>query len=203
MIAGGSSPSPIPPGARIMNELNPYAAPLTDLATPRAPNEVGVWRDGTMLVMSKDAELPDRCLKCNAPAGGWKLKRKLTWHPQGYYLLVLFNLIIYAIVAMIVRKTAKVRRRQIALAWVLCLLGPVVLIAGGASETELKSAVGQDAANIVIVSLIVGGLLILLTGLIFAVLASKVATPLKIDKRFVWLKKVSPELLAGLPSWST
>ncbi|HEY6332978.1 MAG TPA: hypothetical protein VI756_26875 [Blastocatellia bacterium] len=35
----------------------------------------GVWRDGALLVIHKNALLPDRCLKCNAPTGGQSITR--------------------------------------------------------------------------------------------------------------------------------
>jgi hypothetical protein len=38
------------------------------------------WRDGELLVARKGAVLPDRCLKCNAPAEGYQFHRKLYWH---------------------------------------------------------------------------------------------------------------------------
>ncbi len=54
-----------------MAEFNPHAAPETEISLgPRAPDDVGAWRDGPLLVMIKGAELPDRCLKCNQPADG-------------------------------------------------------------------------------------------------------------------------------------
>jgi hypothetical protein len=195
-----------------MSDFNPYAAPVTDLSTPRSPDEVGVWRDGDLLIMSKDGELPDRCLKCNAPAEGWRLRRNLSWHPQGYYLIILFNLIIYVIVALIVRKTAKVqvplcpehrrrRRRFIALAWLGCLLGPAVIVVGAIAGDSLRGSVSSDVADSVTVGVILAGLGLFIAGLVLAVIVSNTVSIAKIDKRYVWMKKVSPALLAGLPDW--
>ena len=64
--------------------------PLMRLRARRAVVSVtaqadGVWRDGKIIVMSHDASFPDRCVKCNQPAAGYRLKRKLTWHPSGWY----------------------------------------------------------------------------------------------------------------------
>jgi hypothetical protein len=61
----------------------------------------GVWREGSTLVMSKDALLPDRCVKCNAFTTG-RLKRKLSWHPPAYYLLLIVAWLVYLIVSMII-----------------------------------------------------------------------------------------------------
>src|SRR4051794_37594891 len=92
-----------------MREFNPYAPPEAEVVhAPSGRDEGGVWRDGLLLVMSKDGELPDRCLKCNLPAHGWRLKRNLSWHPQGWYLLILLHVLVYVIAALIVRKKATI-----------------------------------------------------------------------------------------------
>lgn len=93
-----------------MAEFNPYEAPAAEIAKEEhhLKEPGGAWRDGKLLVMRPEANLPDRCIRCNAPAGGFRFKRNLSWHPPGWYLLLFFNLIIYVIVALIVRKRAKV-----------------------------------------------------------------------------------------------
>ena len=48
------------------------------------PNS-GVWRDRSTLVMSKDSQLPDRCVKCNAFTVG-RLRRKFAWHHPAIYI---------------------------------------------------------------------------------------------------------------------
>src|SRR5438045_334031 len=47
---------------------------------PPPPMSNGIWRDGKTLVMMKEAFLPDRCVKCNGPANGYRLRRRLSWH---------------------------------------------------------------------------------------------------------------------------
>lgn len=187
-------------------DFNPYAPPAAQLlpAGPRFLNEDGLWREGNLLVMQKGAELPDRCLRCNAPAPGKRLKRTLSWHPGGWYLLVLFNLIIYLVVALCVRHTAKVaapfcemhrakRRRAIAAGWIGSLGGIALAIFGG------QAFGGSDSALGICIML---GLVVFLVSLIGGVIASQYLVPKRIDKHFVWLKKVSPEFLAPLPEWA-
>ena len=79
-----------------MSDFNPYAPPQAEIVDRNLIlGEKGdLWRDGKLLLIRKGAELPDRCLKCNEPAEGYRLKRTLSWHPPGWYLLVLLNLII-------------------------------------------------------------------------------------------------------------
>jgi hypothetical protein len=80
------------------------------------------------------AILPPQCIKCGAPADGKPVEKIIYWHSPVLYLLILAGLLIYAIVAMVVRKGIKVRmplcarhaqRRSTAvtLAWVLPLAG--------------------------------------------------------------------------------
>jgi hypothetical protein len=57
----------------------PQCKPLV-IAKIRRGEPVGsAFRDGKRLVARKDAVLPDRCVKCNAPAEGFRVKMKL--HP--------------------------------------------------------------------------------------------------------------------------
>jgi hypothetical protein len=184
-----------------MDEFNPYAPPKAEvILDPFALAESGVWRDGPLLVMTKDAELPDRCLKCNLPTGGWKLRRKLSWHPYYWYFLILFHIIIYIIVALIVRQKATVmiplceahrrrRSRAIAVGWLLGLGGIAAFVLGASFQDYAPAG-------------ILGGLLLILTGLIFGIAGSQVAVPKKIDERFVWIKKVHPAFLAELPVYT-
>jgi Zn-finger in Ran binding protein and others len=100
------------------SDLKPPAAPVGIVLEdgyvmpppPGPPPELtgGIWREGSTLVMSKDASLPDHCVKCDAPANGYRLKRNLTWHHPALYLLLLMAWLIYLIVSMIVRKRATV-----------------------------------------------------------------------------------------------
>lgn len=181
-----------------MSDFNPYAAPKADLNAPQlASDGVEIWRDDTILMMTKGAVLPDRCLKCNAPAEGYRLRRKLTWHPWGYYLIVPFNLFLYALVALLVRYTAKSelplcpihrRRRRWAIitGWLLALLGLATLL-GGAFDN--KDAIYYAWVGIALIAV----------GVTYGTLRSGVPYAKKINKKFVWLKRVSLEFLAELP----
>lgn len=127
-----------------MADINPYAAPQHEVVVSPLPVETsgGVWRDGKLLVMHKQAVLPDRCVKCNQPAGGRRRKRSLSWHHPGYFLLVLASVLVYVIMALVVRQTAKIeigmceihRRKRwqaIATSWLLVLIGILAIFGGG------------------------------------------------------------------------
>lgn len=155
-----------------------------------------IWRNNSVLVMTKEAALPDRCIKCNAPAGE-QIKRKLTWHHPALYLLILVSILVYAIVAMVVRKTAIVtlglceqhssaRRQNI---WITCLLvflSVVSFVLAGVLEEGL---------------LAFGGAVFLLVGAVYGGVTLRIVAPTKIDNYFVWLKGVNRNYLQQFPEW--
>ena len=158
----------------------------------------GVWRDKSTLVMSKDAALPDRCVKCNAPTNGLRLKRTLYWHNPIFYVLIFLGILIYFIVALFVRKTATVhvplcethlarRRTSLIIGWLLILLGLGGFIVAIASNSAAPALLG---------------VLSLLVGFVFAIAAARTVLPTKIDDRFVWLKGINKDYLDQLPQWA-
>lgn len=187
-----------------MAAFNPYSAPEADSdeATPAVTtgSGEGLWRDGQRLVMRKMALLPDVCVVCNAPAGGFMLRRKLYWHSPVWYLTFFLNLVIYLIVALIVRKRVDVRvglcpvhrarrRNCIAIVWTLCLAALLLPFLAGALDSD-SSALAFLAA----------GMVILTAGLV-GVFGASVVRAKRIDDQFAWLAGVSPAFLATLPDW--
>lgn len=155
-----------------------------------------IWRDNSVLVMTKEALLPNRCIKCNAPAGE-QLKRKLTWHHPALYLLILVSVLIYAVVALVVRKTAIVtvglceehssaRRQNI---WITCLL---VFLSVASFALAMLMEEGLLAA---------GGSAFLLAAAIYGGVTLRIVAPTKIDNYFVWMKGVNQNYLQQFPEW--
>lgn len=162
-----------------------------------APGGAAMWRDNNKLVVGKDAQLPDRCVKCNAPAHGNRLVKKMYWHPQVWYLLICIGVLFYIIAALIVRKQATVtlglcethfkkRKTAIIVTWSLVALSIVLFIVG------ISADVGALAG--------IGGLL-LLAAMIYGAVTIPTVAPARIDDRFVWLRGVSKEFVAGLPEY--
>jgi hypothetical protein len=87
-----------------MADYNIYAAPKAQVGDN---NGSKCTRLGDLVVVPVGSDLPARCIMCNAPAKTPIKKSNLQWHTPWLYLLLLFNLLVYAIVAMIVRKTMK------------------------------------------------------------------------------------------------
>lgn len=187
-----------------MSDFNPYAAPDAEAPPSRSPDDgpqdADLWRDGGVLVATKGAAFPARCVACDAPATGRPLRRKLSWHAPWWYLLVLMSPLVYIVVALIVRHTAtfdvgicdrhRFRRRMwIAVAWSLVPLAialPFVLSGFG--------DVGAVAAAVLL------PLLLIVAGLI-GIYGARVIHPERIDARFARIRGACPGFLDGLPEW--
>lgn len=158
----------------------------------------GYWRTNNQLVTSSETPLPDRCVRCNAPANGFRLKRKFNWHPPAYFLLLFLNLLIYAIVAMSVRKTAtlhiglcethRARRKQgIIVGWTGALAGIGLIIGAVSAGSGIMGLAGAA---------------LLLGAMIYGAVTGAGVNPAKITKDYIWLKGVNREYLADLPEWT-
>lgn|SRR5574341_2405187 len=157
-----------------------------------APPAAGIWRDGATLVMDKNASLPDRCVKCNAPANGLRVRKKLSWHHPFLYLLIFGAALVYVILAMALSKRAIVefgicqnhkRRRRILLniGFGLLAIGLMLPFVG----------FGYDYPEIGVL-----GILLFLVAVFWLVIAARVVSLKKIDDRYVWLTGVNRDFLA-------
>jgi hypothetical protein len=155
-----------------------------------------IWRDNSILVMTKDALLPGRCVKCNAYTEE-RLRRKLSWHHPALFLLILFSILVFAIVAMVVRKTATVdvgfcpehraaRKKHTVITWALGLMSIACLG---------LAALFEDA------TFVLGAIAFLFATAIYGIITLRVVVPTKIDDQFVWLKGVNAEYLQEFPDW--
>ncbi len=162
-------------------------------------NLTGVWREKMQLVMRKDAQLPNRCVKSNHPAET-HLQCHLSWLPAWTLMTNALTPITYIIVALIFKKTASVeigltnkwaaKRRT---ATVVCWLGGVIGIGcmlGG-------SALPKDAEALTLV----GGLTILGGSVIYGICNTNMVTAVKMTDDHIWLKGVCEDYLDELPVW--
>lgn len=189
-----------------MSQFNPYDAPSAALPRGKFLGDQGMWREGKVLLMTKEAGFPDRCVKCNAPAEGSRLKRHLSWHPQLLYVMIVFpGLLFYIIVAMIVRKTATIhvpicrrhranRKRDIAIGWLGSLGGIALTIGAFAGDSVMP---GEAVAGLAIT-----GVAVLLGSMIYGALRARVIVPKRIDKNLIWLDGVCLDFLHALPDTS-
>lgn len=166
----------------------------------------GLWRDDKVLVVGlnestvhrRQATLPDQCVQCNGPAHGYRLRRKLSWHPSGYYFLILLNLLIYAIIATIVSKKAKIdiglcpehrhkRRNGMLVAWALFAASIISFVVAGFTKSGEVIALGA---------------LCLLASPIYGTMKCRIVSRKKIDAQHAWITGVCPEYLNSLPKWN-
>lgn len=177
-------------------DVNPYAAPQVAPPARPLPIDGGLWREGSILVAVKGTLFPDRCVKCNAPAEGYRLKRFLYWHHPAYYLVILVcNILIYIIVAQIVRQTAtfyiglckqhrRTRRNAIMTGWLMILLGVCLFIVAISRENGWLAFAALAPT---------------LHGIFYGILGSQMIRAKRIDKTYAWIAGTSPEFLATLP----
>src|SRR5437899_10396300 len=103
------------------------------------PNAPQIVRSGSHLCIvlppqGQEVYLTPLCEKCGQPATDKPVVKTFSWHHPALYLLIFFGVLVYVIVALIVRKTIRVgvpmcaqhkqrRCMWITLAWVLPLNG--------------------------------------------------------------------------------
>jgi hypothetical protein len=161
------------------------------------PPSGGIWRDKSTLIMEKEALLPDRCVKCNAPANGMRLKRKFSWHHPILYLIICGAALIYLIVALVVSKRATIylglcaehfqrRRKLMMIGFALMLASVLGLVVGIAYEYPV---------------LMVLAVVAFLVSVVWLIVAARVVTVKKIDDRLVWLNGVNSNYLSQLAPW--
>jgi hypothetical protein len=163
--------------------------------------ESGIWRDGNQLVMSQDAELPYVCIKTNRPADVW-LPRTVSWYPKWTLVLLPLGLIVWLIVAGVLRRQATIRvglcesRRAgrvwtIVLAWGGVVLSLGLLILGAILEKRQPEAVWLIPVGIVLFfgSAIVGATL------------PTIVSAAYLTEDHIWLKGVHPDYLARFPEF--
>lgn len=104
-----------------------------------SPQATPIVRSGANLFMAlplpgQIVYLPPACVKCGAPATSKPVVKTFYWHHPALYLTILAGLLIYVIIAMIVRKSVRVavplcaehvqkRSLWVHLSWVLPVVG--------------------------------------------------------------------------------
>lgn len=161
------------------------------------PSSDSLWRAGRRVVARTETVFPDRCVKCNESAGGFRLKRTLYWAHPAIYLLILCNLLILFIVYLIIRKKAIVHiglcerhraRRKLGLiiGWSSVALGITMIVVGAIFEYGWCAGTGA---------------LILIAGGITGGVMARTVAPAKVDKEFVWITGVNRDFVENLPEW--
>jgi hypothetical protein len=213
---GGRIPIGDAPGVGPTKPIIGYATP-EHLAEPAGP-EGNCWTDGKHLVILAETRTPDRCVRCNAPAGGYLKRTKFseqvgsttsTRSGGGIFgAIMMLITVIVLIVEMATRKSAFVhlaycpRHRRtskaVPIGVVMMVLGLGVMVCGivrvsGPYPTATPS---EQAINIAM--LIVGGIGCVVGVVMVAMLRNGVDC-VRLEGNRVYLKRVCREFLDGLP----
>lgn len=177
-----------------MDSINPYALPQSSLRHQPAASE-SMWRDGKVLVLRTGSQFPDRCIKCNHPTVAPTRRYKLAWHPPSWYLLILLNILIYAIVGAAVSKRTVVHvglckdhQRRVLIGRIIGWGGLGIMGLLLALAAILESAVPVGICG-----------LLFLPWALAAIIVNRLVTPVRIDKDFTKLKGCGEDFLDSLP----
>lgn len=166
------------------------------------PISTPIARDGKKLIViaampGQIIPLPPPCVKCGAPANGKPVTKTFYWHHPALYLVALAGLLIYAIIATIVRKSirltvplcashAQKRSMAVILSWVIPLIG--------VADAFILPNLGMDGGVVVLITIAC-----LLTGLIIWAVVSYPIRPRYIDQRCGVFTGVCEEYLQQFP----
>jgi hypothetical protein len=212
-----------------VDDWNPYAAP-PDPAEDEPGDEIdpnrseGLWRKGKLLVLRRDAVLPDWCMRTGGPAGGRRRILRLRWMPGWLQVgsiilsIALLTTILYlgshemttmiVVVLVLVASTASrslIRRAEVEI---------------GCCQAAQSRDYAFAAVRFVVLLAVVGGyfaavywfghrprgyfLVIFLTSWALLRALRLLVRPLtvaRIDDDHVHLRNVHPDYLARLPEW--
>lgn len=154
------------------------------------------WNAGGLLVAANDAELPQRCLWCNAATNSAPCRRRFAWHPAHLYGHLAGGLS-YLVFALPKRKRATIwfheceehrwrRRTRLAICIGMIPVGVSLFVAA----INLNSAwLGFPGWGIMI------------GAMVFILFQLRRLRAKRIDDNYVWLKGAGSAFLMSLPSW--
>jgi hypothetical protein len=151
----------------------------------------GYWRDGKRIVMDRNAVLPDRCIKCDEPANGYRRAAQLSYVPTGTELM-------FGAIAYISAKRASIEfglceRHRRSRAINIALVSTAVLLASIYVFTQVRTT------ELVLPLLATVGLIGSVIGLVYAAVGTRVVRATKLTDTHIWLKGAGEAFLASLP----
>ncbi len=151
----------------------------------------GYWRDGKRVVLDRNAVLPDRCIKCNEPANGYRRMVKLSYVPTSRELMFGAWAYLSAKRAQIEIGLCERHRRSravtVALSSLAAILASIIVF------TQVR------ATDVTLPLLATAGLIGGVVGLIYAAVAGRLVRAAKITDTHLWLKGAGEPFLASLP----
>ena len=193
-----------------MIDDNPYSAPAVipsanEQLLPQGDNG-GIWSDGDLLVVHKHARLPRICVKTRQAAGD-VIHRKFYWHSRLYYLLIFIHILVYALVAFLLRKkheldiplsmeSAARRRSKILKCWSFGILGFVLLLVGIFGAASSRQG---DPMLWVFLALLLAGVVMSLASALIGSYAAMILVPKKMTDHATWFKGADPAFVRSFP----
>ena len=138
-----------------------------------------LWRKGHLLIFHSETEFPDRCIRCNAPANGYRLKAQLYWAPSWRIVLSHTRAVIHVGLC---KRHRSLRQGGVIAALLVILAGIVVMAVGGRFAP--------------------GGLLLIFVGLVATSGVTSMLKAQRIADGVIWLRGAGKAFLAELPEWT-
>jgi hypothetical protein len=152
-----------------MTEWVPVSQVIGNIPVPVSavrPAELGLWRDGKKLVVTRGAMLPPYCVKCGQPADGAPWEKTFAWcNPllALWLILGLFGIIIYIIVYYRARKQMaltvplckghrQARRTRLWVGSLLLIASPLLMVIGIIIDKDWLTGFGFFSFLIIAIS---------------------------------------------------
>ena len=152
----------------------------------------GYWRDGKRIVMDRNAVLPDRCIKCNEPANGFRRSENLTYVPTSQQLML-------GVWSYVDAKRAPVEiglceRHRASRPWTAALVSAAAVAFSILEVTQLRPS--NVMLPILAAIAFIGGCI----GLIYAFYPRGLVRATDMTASHLWLKGAGERFLASLPT---
>lgn len=152
----------------------------------------GYWRDGTRVVMDRNAVLPNRCFKCNDPANGYRRVENLTYVSTGRQLL-------FGVWSYLAAKRAQVaiglcERHRRSRAWTVAFISMAAIAFSFLEVTQLQPR--DVILPITAAAAFIGGCV----GLVYAAFPRHIVRAAGMTDTHIWLKGAGEDYLASLPA---
>lgn len=185
---------------------NPYAPPAASPDAPRDRGE-GPWRQRNLLLVNvgpdKAADaLPQACVRCGREADGPAETWTLVWYPRWVYLMLLINVLVFALTAWFTRREVRITAplcfshanslRTRRMAGIIVMVFSGVVFFGGLS---LAMVADMDEALLAAPVGMLGGLV----GLVLYLTGRNFLRPVKVDKEMATLAGAHVAFLDRLP----
>lgn len=152
----------------------------------------GYWRDGKRVVADRAAVLPDRCIKCDDPANGYRRSLKLSYVPMGRQLL--FGVWSYLSAKRAQIEVGLCERHRSSRSINIALVSGLLLLASIYVFTQVR------ATDVTLPLAATAGLIGGVIGLMYALVGARLVRATKITDTHIWFKGAGEPFLASLPA---